>query len=84
MSKGCVNILEKICKKTSKSLVNLFVKNLFVKNEKVLQDTLRSLFTTNTQGIFTFSHQLNSMFYTQSTPTTITTSYINKDIRKTI
>lgn len=84
MYRGCVNVLENIRKKTSKNYQNLFIKSLFMKKEEVLQDTLRSLFTINTQVNFTFSNQLNSAFYTQSTPTTITTNYINKDIRKSL
>ena len=75
MSKVCVKVLEKARKKSSKSKLNNVRKELFVDYEKVIRISLPGLCADFAQLKNKKFNQLNSGLYTQSTPTTITTSY---------
>lgn len=75
MSRTGVKVLEKVCKKTSKSWLNLTKFLLKKENEKVLPKNLPTQYTNFTHSYFTFFNQLNWLLSTQSTPTTITTKF---------
>lgn len=75
MYNSSVKVLEKVCKKTSKSQLSLGKFLLKKEIEKVLPKILPTQYTNFTHSYFTFSNQLNRLLSTQSTSTTITTKF---------
>ncbi len=79
MSSTCVKVLEKDMKTFSKSGVFLKKENLFFKLTKDSHSIIPKVYTTFTQSVFNNFNQLICLFYTQSTPTTITTIFKYKE-----
>jgi hypothetical protein len=79
MSKPCVKVLEKDMKTLSKNWSILENKELVSIKLKDSHRIILAIYTIYTQLVFIISHLLGLGLYTQSTPTTITTSFKYKE-----
>lgn len=79
MFSDCVKVLEKDMKTLSTSGAFLKKETLFSKLIKDSHSIIPEVYTTFTQSVFNNFNQLICLFYTQSTPTTITTIFKYKE-----
>lgn len=79
MSSACVKVLEKDMKTLSKKQSFWKTENIYSLQLKDSHSIIPNLYTFFTPIVFLLSHLLIKGFYTQSTPTTITTIFKYKE-----
>lgn len=79
MSSMCVKVLEKDMKTLSKNQFFLNIENIISKYIKDSHSIILAVYTTFTQPVFNNFNQLFGLLCTQSTLTTITTSFKYKE-----